>query len=309
MNDPQNNSPLISVIIPAYKARNYLRDALQSIRAQDYKNIEIIIVDDVSPEPIADIVTEHLAIPDAPYLVVLKHETNQGLGGARNTGITAAKGEFIALLDHDDLWTPTHISDIWNGIALNQCDVGFCSAMEFSGSPEKWSGLWGPAGNKVNENPSFDLFQKSYITPSSAVISKSLLLKLNGFNTQSEVHMCEDLDLWLRIAEHGAKFHYSLIPTTFYRKHAEQATTKVAYMTCQCAYVRQLHVGKVHGPWFKKRSIVAASWWQAFIAMRNEGVMRWDLLMNAIISSLPVPWEMARGICRLYGFSPFAKTG
>jgi len=309
MNEPQNNSPLISVIIPAYKARNYLRDALQSVRAQDYKNIEIIIVDDVSPDQIDDIVADHLTYLDASSLVVLKHEINQGPSAARNSGIAASKGEYIALLDHDDLWTPHHLSDILNGITANQCDIGFCSAMEFSGSPENCSGLWGPDGNKVNDYQGFDLFCKSYITPSSAVIRKSLLIELNGFNQAPEVRACEDLELWLRMAEHGAKFYYSTIPTTFYRKHGEQATTKVAYMTWKSAYVRQLHVGKIRGPWFKKRSIVAANWWQAFIAMRNEGVMRWDLLMNSIISSLPVPWEMARGICRLYGFSPFAKMG
>jgi glycosyltransferase involved in cell wall biosynthesis len=301
----KNNSPLVSVIIPAYKARNFLKDALQSIRSQDYKNIEIIIVDDVSPEPIDDIVTEYLTFSGAPPLIVLRHKTNQGQGAARNTGIATAKGEYIALLDHDDLWTPQHLSDILEGIIANKCEIGFCSAMEFSGTPENRTGLWGPDENNVNDKPGFDLFKKSYVTPSSAVISKSLLIKLDGFNPQPEVHACEDLDLWLRIAEHGAKFHYSKISTVFYRKHADQATAKEAYMTCQSAYVRQLHVGKIRGPWFKKRSIVAANWWRSFIAMRNEGVFRWDLLMRAIVSSLPVPWEAIRGVCHLIGFRPF----
>jgi hypothetical protein len=67
--------------------------------------------------------------------------------------------------------------------------------MEFSGTPENWTGLWGPDENIVNDKSGFDLFKKSYVTPSSAVISKSLLIKLDGFNPQPEVHACEDLDL------------------------------------------------------------------------------------------------------------------
>lgn len=299
---------MVSVIIPAYKARNYLKDALQSIQSQDYGNLEVIIVDDASPEPIDDIVAGYLELASLPYIEVLRHETNQGLGATRNTGIAAAKGEYIALLDHDDLWTSEHLSDLVRGIIENKCDIGFCSAMEFSETPENWTSLWGPDGNSVNDMPEFDLFRKSYVTPSSAVIRKSLLDELNGFNLQPEVHMCEDLDLWLRIAEHGAKFHYSMNPTVFYRKHAEQATAKDAFMTCQSAYVRQLHVGKIRGPWFKKRSIVATNWWCAFMTMRKSGEMRWDLLRRAIIASLPVPWEAIRGVYHLIGFRPFSKS-
>jgi len=299
MPKPAVTLPLVSVVIPAYKARNYLRESLASVAAQDYLNIEVWVIDDESPEPIDDIVAEYITFSGAPSLKVLRHDTNKGLGASRNTGIAAAKGEYIALLDHDDLWTPGHISDMLGGIIANKSDIGFCSAMEFSESPENWTRLWGPDGNKVGDNPGFDLFSKSYVTPSSAVIRKSLLIQLNGFNTQPEVHMCEDLELWLRIAELKAKFYYSMIPTVFYRKHLNQATTNEAYMACQSAYVRQLHVSKIRGPWFDKRSIVAAHWWKAFNVTCNSGDIRGDLLKHAILSSLPVPWEAVRGIRNL----------
>ena len=307
INNHSNYCPLVSVIIPTYKARNYLREALESIRLQDYRNVEIIVIDDASPEPIDDIADEFSGYANVPYLRVLKHAKNQGQAAARNTGIAAANGEYIALLDHDDLWTPEHLSDIIDGMITNKCDIGFCSAMEFTDSPGDWAALWGPDENKNDEYPGFQLFCKSYVTPSSAVIRKSLLLELNGFNPKREVHACEDFDLWLRMAQHGTKFHYSTRPTTFYRHHAEQITLKDAYMTCQSAYVRQLHMGKIRGPFFKKRSILAANWWQAYIKMRKTGVLRLDLLSRAIISSIPVPWEAIRGVCHLMDFRPFHR--
>lgn len=300
-----NTRPLVSVVIPAYKARNYLHDALETVRLQDYGNLEIIVIDDASPEPIEDIVASHRAATGTPPLSVLRHDANRGLGATRNTGITAAKGEYIALLDHDDLWTPEHVSDILDGILKTGSDIGFCSAMLFTGSPEQWSGLWGPPRNMMGDKPAFELFNKSYVTPSSAIIRKSLLIELNGFNTAPEVHMCEDLDLWLRMARHGARFYYSNIPSTYYRNHPNQATSKTGYMACQAAHVRQIHVKTVNGPWFKKRSLVAAGWWNAFIATRVPGEIRWDLLRQAIRASLPVPWEIGRGICHLLGIRVF----
>ena len=294
------SQPLVSVIIPAYKARNYLAEALESVRKQDYPSIEILVIDDASPDPIDDIISTFRQWPDGPSLRIITHEKNVGIAAVRNTGIKNANGEYIALLDHDDLWTPEHLSDVMEGILNNECDIGFCSAMTFQGFTENWSGTWGPLNEVMDDNVALDLFHRSYITPSSAVIRKSLLVELNGFRTEPEINACEDLDLWLRIAEKHKKFYYSKRSTVFYRNHVDQATSKTAYMTRQKAYVRQLHLSSIKGPWFQKRALVAASWWAAFNAAQGSGESRKDLLKHAVIASLPVPWEIARGVCRFW---------
>lgn len=91
--------PLVSVIIPVHNGGRYLRAALESVFAQTYRPFEVIVVDDGSADDsgvIAQSFSEVRYIPQA----------NQGVAAARNNGIEAARGEFFAFLDQDDLWTP-----------------------------------------------------------------------------------------------------------------------------------------------------------------------------------------------------------
>ncbi|MDH7445525.1 glycosyltransferase family 2 protein [Aquimarina sp. 2201CG14-23] len=94
--------PLVSVIIPAFNASNYIEETLVSVCNQEYPNIEIIVVDDGSEDDTSNIVKQF----DATYI----YQENKGLSSAMNTGFTAAKGAFIASVDADDLWLPKKIS-------------------------------------------------------------------------------------------------------------------------------------------------------------------------------------------------------
>lgn len=91
--------PLVSVIIPAYNGERYLSAALESVFAQTYRPLEVIVVDDGSTD-------DSGAIAQSFSEVVYIQQSNQGVAAARNRGIEAARGEFFAFLDQDDLWTP-----------------------------------------------------------------------------------------------------------------------------------------------------------------------------------------------------------
>jgi glycosyltransferase involved in cell wall biosynthesis len=91
--------PLVSVIIPVYNGARYLRAALESVFAQAYRAFEVIVVDDGSTDDSGAIAQ---SFADVRYLP----QTNQGVAAARNHGIDAARGEFFAFLDQDDLWSP-----------------------------------------------------------------------------------------------------------------------------------------------------------------------------------------------------------
>lgn len=301
MTDTNVTHLLVSVVIPAYKARNFLRESLASVAAQDYPNLEVWVIDDKSPEPIEDIVSGYRQNPEAPLLEVIRHEENQGLGAARNTGIRAARGEFVAFLDHDDLWAPGHVSSVMAALQENQADLGLCTVMLFNEAPENPLGLWGPPGGSIAAQLPFRLFESNFITPSSVIASKGLLDRLGGFSTDPRVHMCEDLDLWLRALSAGARFAHAKNVTVHYRKHPSAATSRQGYMAYQAAYVRALHQRQIKGSWLRKRAIVAAGWWRALVALRNSGDFRWDVLRFAVIAGLPVPWETARGILHLCG--------
>lgn len=94
------NNPLVSVIVPVYNVEQYLDECLNSIRQQTYKNIEIIVVEDCSTDNSLNTLTKHL---EDPRVKLIQHEKNSGLSAARNTGIDAAKGDYIMFVDSDDL--------------------------------------------------------------------------------------------------------------------------------------------------------------------------------------------------------------
>ncbi|GAB3319814.1 glycosyltransferase family 2 protein [Haloplanus salinarum] len=101
------SDPLVSVVIPAYNRPRKLERALQSVLDQQYSAIEIIVVDDYSSPPIREVLT----VEDLPSssIQIIRHDENRGGSAARNTGIDAAEGEYIAFLDDDDEWRKTKI--------------------------------------------------------------------------------------------------------------------------------------------------------------------------------------------------------
>jgi glycosyltransferase involved in cell wall biosynthesis len=95
-------SPLVSVIVPSYNTAKYVPDAVRSILSQSYQNLEVHVVDDGSKDNTREVMQQFATDPR----VIYHYQENRGESGARNTGIRAAKGELIALLDADDLWMP-----------------------------------------------------------------------------------------------------------------------------------------------------------------------------------------------------------
>lgn len=95
----ENYSPLVSVIVPIYKVEKYLQECVESIIRQTYKNLEIILVDDGSPDKSGDIADSYAEM-DSRVRVI--HKENGGLSDARNVGIESAKGDYISLIDSDD---------------------------------------------------------------------------------------------------------------------------------------------------------------------------------------------------------------
>lgn len=93
------NNPLVSVIVPVYNVEQYLDECLNSIRQQTYENLEIIVVEDCSTDKSLEVLSKHL---NDQRIKLIRHEKNSGLSAARNTGIDAAKGDYIMFVDSDD---------------------------------------------------------------------------------------------------------------------------------------------------------------------------------------------------------------
>jgi len=116
-------TPLVSVVVPTYDRPEKLRRAVETVRAQTYRPIELVVVDDHSPEPAADAL-EDLAL-DGVSLTLVRHEQNRGGNAARNTGIGESTGKFVAFLDDDDRWEPAKIQRQVETFQTSPDSVGF----------------------------------------------------------------------------------------------------------------------------------------------------------------------------------------
>ena len=120
---------LISVIVPIYKVENYLKVCVQSILDQSYGKLEVILVDDGSPDNCGKMCDDY-AIKDSRVKVI--HKANGGLSDARNAGICAAHGEYITFVDSDDFLDENMIEYLYTAIRKNNVDIACCQRQEIN---------------------------------------------------------------------------------------------------------------------------------------------------------------------------------
>lgn len=119
--------PLISVIVPIYKVEKYLNKCVDSIINQTYKNLEIILVDDGSPDNCPDICDDY-ANKDSRIKVV--HKVNGGLSDARNAGMAVATGEYVSFIDSDDYISEGFINELYSAIKAENSDIAECTIVK-----------------------------------------------------------------------------------------------------------------------------------------------------------------------------------
>ena len=202
----ESAAPLVSIVIPAYNVAPYISETLATVFAQTFTDFEVIIVNDGSPD------TEEFERAIEPYrerIVYLKHE-NRGASAARNTGLRAARGELIAFLDADDLWSPNYLSEQLKFIREYGCDLACADAMIFGVSADAghsyMDSLMGsaPPQGRVTflELVNAD---RSLIT-SGVVVRRDVVFEVGLFD--EALRNAQDFDLWLRLARHGARLAY-----------------------------------------------------------------------------------------------------
>lgn len=118
---------MISIVLPVYQVEDYIEDCLKSLLAQTYNDIEIICVNDCGMDNSVTIIKEYQKIDNR--ILLINHEENRGLGGARNTGIRAAKGDFILFIDSDDYTDETMVEKLYDSLISTKSDVAVCGVM------------------------------------------------------------------------------------------------------------------------------------------------------------------------------------
>ena len=182
--------PLVSVIIPTFNRGWVVREALDSVLEQDYRNFELIVVDDGSTDDTGSILSSY-----GQRLKVIT-QPNRGVSAARNRGIAAARGDLIALLDSDDYWLPKKLA-VQVEFFRQHPAVEICQTEE----------IWIRNAVRVNpgkrhRKPSGDIFEPSLelclVSPSAVMMRPQVFHRYGLFD--EELPACEDYDLWLRIS-------------------------------------------------------------------------------------------------------------
>jgi glycosyltransferase involved in cell wall biosynthesis len=199
----QENSPFVSVIIPAYNIAEYIAETLDSVFAQTYTNYEVIVINDGSLDTVE---FERVLEKYRNKIVYLKQE-NKGVGPARNFGIERAKAELLAFLDGDDIWLPTFLESQIQFLQTHNYDLVYCDAYLFGdkylGTKTYMNGGSPSEGEATFENL---LLYKCCVMMSGTIAKKQPVLDVGMFNPKDI--RAQDFDLWLRMAHNGAKIGY-----------------------------------------------------------------------------------------------------
>ena len=190
---------LVSVIIPTYKRQpNMLKRAVLSVINQSYQNIEVIVVDDSPTDFEFRSEVEKMLNSLDKRIRYIKHDTNMGACAARNTGINASCGEFIAFLDDDDEWLHNKLEKQLKKIVLFK-ETGLIYCREYIVNEN--TGNIQISTRKCHAGYVFDnLIISNFIGSTSFVLAKKECFKKVGlFNTQLE--SAQDYDMWLRISQ------------------------------------------------------------------------------------------------------------
>jgi glycosyltransferase involved in cell wall biosynthesis len=208
--------PLISLIIPVYNVRDFINQCLESVLAQDYKNIEVIIINDKSPDDSMELAKENIeGLKNKYHTLVIEHEKNRGLSGARNSGLLQAKGRYVLFLDSDDELEEQAVSCLVRGIEETQenVDVVIGNFTAYDGS--KRSAL----AKKIYQS-NYDIFysflkKQWYVMAWNKLISREFLSRNNIWFEEGLLH--EDTLFSYELAFHAESMAFCGENTYKYR--------------------------------------------------------------------------------------------
>ncbi|MFN2577920.1 MAG: glycosyltransferase family 2 protein [Pyrinomonadaceae bacterium] len=198
--------PSVSVVIPAYNVARYIGETLESVFTQTFTDYEVLVVNDGSPD------TEDFEQAIKPYLSRIHYlkQENGGASVARNAGLQAARGEFIAFLDADDLWLPAYLDQQMRFIREHGCDL-VCADATFFGDAATEGQTYMTTLMK-DAPPSGDVtflelvVSKRSLITSGVVVRRQPIIEIGLFD--EALRNAQDFDLWLRLARRGNRLFY-----------------------------------------------------------------------------------------------------
>ncbi|WP_155287887.1 glycosyltransferase family 2 protein [Lacticaseibacillus zhaodongensis] len=221
---------LVSIIMPAHNSEQTILNSIYSVLLQSYENFELIIVDDASTDKTSEVILNKV---NDKRIKVISLRKNVGIAGARNIGIQAARGRYIAFLDSDDFWFDHKLSSQINSFKDHSCVVSFSAYVrgrelfdirkDTRASILKQSSLVSEAKTKLTLK---DLQMGNPVGMLTAMIDLERISK-RDIVFQNYKH--EDYLLWLKIASFNQRyfFNYTDEPQGYYLEHVSQTSNKL----------------------------------------------------------------------------------
>lgn len=242
--------PKISVIIPAYNAMAYLPETLESVFKQTFLDFEILIINDGSSDNIVEWASQ---IQDSRVRLI--SQKNQGLSGARNTGIWSSKGEYLAFLDADDIWEANKLEKQVEYLEKN-LNIGlvssWVSSIDDKGNIQESYQYPQAEGNDLTK----ELFRGNIMICGSTPLVRRICFEKVGFFERS-LSSAADWDMWLRIAR-----YYSIAvikePLVRYRRHSNNMSKNFRLMLEEIDQL-MYRAFEIQWPKVKKIKVIASS--------------------------------------------------
>jgi glycosyltransferase involved in cell wall biosynthesis len=204
------HDPLVSVVIPCFNQGQFLAEAIESVLAQTFPRIEIIVVEDCSSDGSTRELVRGMRFPRT---VTILNDTNRGVAVTRNTGVRVARGTYILPLDADDRIGPRFVELALEKIEDGTADVCY-SRVVFFGEEQ---------GEFLTGQFSVPEMLRNNLVVNTALYRKSAWAAVGGYAAVMRTGL-EDWDFWLSLIERGERFHRLDEPLFFYRRHGESRT-------------------------------------------------------------------------------------
>lgn len=238
------NKPLVSVVIPCYNHEHFVQEAINSVIYQDYKNIELIVIDDGSQDNSVEQIRRMTSASRERFVrFEFRHRPNKGLCATLNEALDWCKGQYFFALASDDVALPHKISFQVDKLAKisNKNVVGiFSKIIPFTNKM--------PPCNSMKKIPSAvrlydfsDIFlRKSKLPAPSALLCLSSVMEVGGYDENLKI---EDFYMWLKLTNSGGKLAYVDEVVTLYRRHEENTSKKSELMLMGVMDVLQAYSG------------------------------------------------------------------
>jgi glycosyltransferase involved in cell wall biosynthesis len=227
--------PDVTVVIPCFNQAHFLTEAIDSALNQDGVTLEVIVVDDGSPDGTYDVAAKY---PSVVYV----RQSNKGLAGARNTGLALSRGQYVVFLDADDRLLPNAVlTNLRHSLAHTECAF-VAGHYEYLSADAR--GTTAVRHHGITTNYYLELLKDNFIGMIATVMfRRDILLCLRGFDPTARV--CEDYDLYLRAACKWPVFcHNELVAA--YRRHEACVSTRAALMLSGSLEILKRHRRTAH---------------------------------------------------------------